>query len=281
MIKLIYKEKGISSFQKIRQFAKENNIKKIGHSGTLDPLATGLLLVATDDDTKLLDYIDKNTKAYIATMQFGYNSNTLDCCGDIEKSSKYRKITEKEVHKAFEHFCGKYKQLPPQFSAKKVNGVRSYELARKDIAVELEPVEVEIKDIKLLEFDENMNTVKFEVEVSRGTYIRSLIKDIAAFLKTDAIMIALERHKINNLGLEDLKREKISPLELINANKIEITEAELKTLLKGLSFIKEYSDTDEIMLIYNKNIVGFATIKDKKVKTKKLFGNKINKILGD
>ncbi|WGI36369.1 tRNA pseudouridine(55) synthase TruB [Mesomycoplasma lagogenitalium] len=280
MIKLLYKEKNVSSFQKIKTFAKENNIKKIGHSGTLDPMATGLLLIATDEDTKLLNYIDKEFKSYITTMKFGFKSDTLDAEGKIEKIVNFQKVTLSDVKSALNAFTGKYWQTPPKFSAKKINGTRAYQLARSEKNFSLNKVEVEIKSIIFLDFNFEKQELKFEVEVSRGTYIRSLVQDIAHYLNGEAIMTELERHKINNLSIADLNKNEINPLILIkNIKTTSINLNELILLLKGIKLNTELDNLDNTILIFNQKIVGFAKIENKKLISTKLFGNKIEKIL--
>ncbi|MGZ9414611.1 tRNA pseudouridine(55) synthase TruB [Mycoplasma sp. 5370] len=281
MIKLLYKEKNISSFQKIKKFAKENNIKKIGHTGTLDPMATGLLLVATDEDTKLINYLDKSTKTYITTMKFHLDSNTLDIEGKITEINYTKKIELSEIEEKINSFIGCYMQTPPIFSAKKINGKRAYDLARENKNIVLSKSKVCIEKIKIIEFNYEKQELTFETTVSRGTYIRSLIRDIANKLNTSAIMTSLERTKLSNLTLDDLHLEQIDPLSIIDNNlpKFVLNDMQLKTLVKGLNFEIEEDDKQEIVLIFNNKIVGFGRIYKQKMFSNKLFGNIINKVL--
>ncbi|UWD34087.1 tRNA pseudouridine(55) synthase TruB [Mesomycoplasma molare] len=281
MIKLIYKEKGVSSFQKIKKFAKENKIKKIGHTGTLDPMASGLLLIATDEDTKLINYLDKEYKTYITKLKFHFSSDTLDIEGKIEQKKVNKKIILQEIINIIPKFIGKIEQMPPIFSAKKINGKKAYELARQNKEVKLKSSIVEIKNIKILNFDFEKQELELETEVSRGTYIRSLIRDIANALGTEAIMIELERIKLNSLSIADLTKEVINPLELLDKNipKFILTEKELKKLWNGLEIDVKNDKIEEIMLIFNDKIVGFGKIVEQKMKSIKLFGNVIEKEL--
>lgn len=281
MIKLIYKEKGVSSFQKIKKFAKENKIKKIGHTGTLDPMASGLLLIATDEDTKLINYLDKEYKTYITKLKFHFSSDTLDIEGKIEQKKVNKKIILQEIINIIPKFIGKIEQMPPIFSAKKINGKKAYELARQNKEVKLKSSIVEIKNIKILNFDFEKQELELETEVSRGTYIRSLIRDIANALDTEAIMIELERIKLNTLSIADLTKEVINPLELLDKNipKFILTGKELKKLWNGLEIDVKNDKIEEIMLIFNDKIVGFGKIVEQKMKSIKLFGNVIEKEL--
>ncbi|MBR2055832.1 MAG: tRNA pseudouridine(55) synthase TruB, partial [Mycoplasmataceae bacterium] len=146
MFKLIYKDLGISSNKAINIFKKENNINKIGHTGTLDVLAQGLLLLATDDDTKLIPYISNKEKEYKVIAKLGFISKTYDSEGPISFCSK--KIpSEKEVFQVVNSFIGKIKQKPPIYSSKKINGKKAYELARKNKEVKLKEISIEIFDI--------------------------------------------------------------------------------------------------------------------------------------
>ncbi|NQZ29182.1 MAG: tRNA pseudouridine(55) synthase TruB [Mycoplasmatales bacterium] len=270
MFVLLDKEKGISSFKAINNFKKENNIKKIGHTGTLDPLATGLLLVATDDDTKLIDFIDKGEKTYVATMQLGFISNTYDSEGEIKHISDdipTKEVVELELKK----FIGIQEQMPPVFSAKKINGVAAYKLAREGKDVKLKTSTIEINTINILEF--NKDIVVFEVNVSRGTYIRSIIHDLGQQLGCGAIMTELRRTTIGpltekNIGV-DVNIEKLLTLPIVNLNKEEIM-----ILINGISIKNPYNIKGEYVVKVNGVICGIIQA-DKRIKSLKLFGKKI------
>ncbi|NQZ66108.1 MAG: tRNA pseudouridine(55) synthase TruB [Mycoplasmatales bacterium] len=269
MFYLINKKSGISSFKCIQEFARKRHIKKIGHTGTLDPLASGLLLVATGDDTRLIEYIDKGFKSYIVTMKLGYKSDTLDIEGDVVKVNLPWK--DEDVLKVINSYVKSYNQMPPIFSAKKINGKRSYELARKGIEVKLNPSKVIINKIDSIEKIDK-ETFKFEVEVSRGTYIRSLVRDIAHSLKTEAIMTNLIRNKIANLDFNDLNK-KLDVRELVKLNKIELNKKDLSDLFLGKKINIQKLD-GKYAIEYNQDIIGIIDLENNSILKRKLFGNK-------
>jgi tRNA pseudouridine55 synthase len=247
---LLYKPSGISSFKFINQHRRENAIAKIGHTGTLDPLAKGLLLVATDDDTKLIQFVKANDKEYIAEAKLGILTNTLDIDSEILKEKDVN-VTKELLEKTIKSFIGIQLQTPPQVSAKKVNGKRAYALNREGKSVELTPVEINIKSIELLSFKKDVFVIK--TLVSKGTYIRQLINDIGLKLDTYATMTKLERTQISGLSLEDLNKEiDLSSILEINVSIVNnITQQELADLLNG----KQYKDSfaTETLLVH-KNI---------------------------
>jgi len=267
MFYLLDKPTGISSFRFIKKFAKENNIKKIGHTGTLDPAASGLLLVATNEDTKLINYIDKDSKVYKVEMKLGFKSNTFDSEGDIIKG-KFNKAAN--IQGDIESFLGTYMQSPPSFSAKKVNGQRSYKAARDGKFLELQPVKVtisEIKDIKKID----KNTFEFVVRVSRGTYIRSLVVDIASKSNSDAYMSKLRRIEVANLDEKYVGKE-IPVEQLLTIPTIVIEK--LKELFQGKIVKTKYKD-GLYAIKRNNDILGIVNVSNNIIKPKKLFGNKL------
>lgn len=270
MFKLIYKEKGISSFKAISNFARENNIKKIGHTGTLDPIATGLLLVATDDDTKLIEYITNKNKTYIAEATFNIETNSYDSEGTIVNT--YNKIITMEmIEKIIPLFLGKINQTPPIFSAKKVNGKRAYELARQNKEVILKSLEVEIYHLNIISFKDNK--LLFETSVSNGTYIRSLIHDIGKSLGTGAFMSELERTAVHGL---DKTNKNIDFRTLIDLPFIELNDDTLKQLINGKPTTINKEDNKYGVISSLKNdIVGIIEIKNNSVLNRKMFGNKL------
>ena len=271
MFYLLDKKKGETSFRAIKTFARENNIKKVGHTGTLDPMATGLLLIATDDDTKLIEYVDKGFKTYKAHMTLGHNSDTYDAEGELEFVSNVTPSEERvvEVIKSFEKT---YDQMPPAFSARKINGQRAYDLARKGIEVKLKATPVTIKNISNIEKVAD-NEYSFEVTVSRGTYIRSLIFDIGQILETGAYMNYLRRTKIGSLD-ESIANSCVDVFDLLTLNTLEIFE--FVDLWNGKTMKVERED-GVFALIYNKEIIGIGEVSNNLLKSKKIFGNKLKK----
>ncbi|MDZ7293646.1 tRNA pseudouridine(55) synthase TruB [Mycoplasmopsis pulmonis] len=275
MFYLIYKEKGISSFKAIKDFAWQNNIKKIGHSGTLDPEATGLLLLASDEDTKLLDYVDKKFKSYRATMILGLQSQSFDSQGKIINSSNL-KVDNLTIEKTIKNFVGPFVQIPPIFSAKKINGKRAYEYARQGSEISMKAQEVFVKSIEIEKI--NFPKVIFKAKVSRGTYIRSLINQIGLELKTYALMDDLERIELSGLSKNDLGV--VSDLDIIDLEVLSLEKHEILTLAKGQKFSKDLADGKYAFIYKNtKKILGICKIESKIIAPIKIFNNKIEKSL--
>lgn len=182
---------------------KKTGEKKVGHAGTLDPLATGLLIVAVGrQSTKRLGGITRKKKTYLAKIHLGKETNTLDSEGEVMKEVKdLDPPNGSEVEKLLMNFLGKQKQIPPAHSAIKISGKKAYELARKGEKVELEPREIEIFKIKLLDY--NYPILEIEVEVSKGTYIRALARDIGRKIGSGGYLEELRRTKIGEFEIED------------------------------------------------------------------------------
>ncbi|MCS4536938.1 tRNA pseudouridine(55) synthase TruB [Mycoplasma sp. CSL7475-4] len=280
MFFLLNKPKGISSFKHIKNFQHELKIKKCGHSGTLDPLASGLLLIATDEDTKLLPYIADKHKTYITTIQFGNSTSTYDAEGEITNRSS-NLFTEKNIEKALQWLKEQTSQIPPVFSAKKVNGVRSYDLARKNIDVELKPQKIEVSDVEFIDFDFAKQQLKVKLRVSNGTYIRSLANDLGLAFNTYSFMAELERVEISGLEKNILANQNyiaiINILPFLSIDSLEVNSEQLDNLSKGK--IITYIANDGEYVLYNKSqsklALGIVEIKNNYLKVKKLFGNRL------
>lgn len=272
MFKIIYKNKGKSSFQCIKEWQKKNNVKKIGHTGTLDPMAQGLLLIATDDDTKLIQYLKNKDKEYHVKFKLGEISSTYDSEGQIQFFSELIPNKE-EIEKCIMSFQGKIEQVPPKFSAKKINGKKAYDLARQNKNFILKPVKVEIKKIWDISYD--YPYAEFKTLVSNGTYIRSLVNDIGIKIKTGSYMTFLERTMINGLTSQN---KEIKPEELIDFKKININTEQLISIYQGKKILLKQKD-GEHFLIYKNEIVGIVNIKNNKIQKVKLFGSKIKTYL--
>lgn len=188
------------------KYKKEDPKIKVGHAGTLDPFATGLLIVGVGrESTKRLDEFKKLPKTYIATLKLGATSDTFDKTGKITTVNHELRITnyepaKKQIQMIIKSFEGKQLQTPPMFSAKKINGKKLYELARKGIEIKREPSPIEIYDIKILEY--SWPLLKIMVECSSGTYIRSLANDIGEKLGIGAYCEKLTRTKIGQISLD-------------------------------------------------------------------------------
>jgi len=257
----IYKEKSMTSFDVIRKLRKILNIKKIGHTGTLDPLAEGVLIVAVGEATKLIEFMMKADKDYSAEIILGKKSDTYDAEGEIEDVSSQEPNFD-EVQEVVAGFTGEIEQIPPKYSALKINGKKAYEMARNGEEFEMKSRKVTIKNIAII----NYKYPKLEIDVScsSGTYIRSLAHDIGEKLKTGAYLNALKRTRVENFILKDsIKLDKVGendliPLEAVSLSykSIEVTEGELKKLDLG-QFIERKDIKDEIVCAFlNNKLVG-------------------------
>lgn len=203
MILNLHKPVGWTSFdvvKKVRSIIKE---KKVGHGGTLDPFAEGVLIIGTGKDTKKLTSITSADKTYIARLCLGEITDTLDTEGQVIEAKPVPEINADDIHKVLDSFLGTSCQIPPMFSAKKVNGQRLYKLARKNIEVKREPVQINIKSIGLLDYLDH--SLSFSVTCSKGTYIRVLGKDIAEKLGTVGYLKSLVRMQVGPYSIDDSK----------------------------------------------------------------------------
>ena len=234
---LIDKEKGMTSRDVVNKVSKILNTKKVGHTGTLDPLATGVLVVCVGSYTKLVPFLTSMEKEYIATMKLGVLTDTLDVTGDILKEEKVN-ISSEKIKEVFANFPKKYLQEVPLYSAVKVNGKKLYEYARENLEVVLPKKEVLIKKLEIIKIEDDMIT--FKTLVSKGTYIRSLIRDIANKLGTYGVMTDLRRVSQGYFKIEDcFKIDVINKSKLITIDKlfiypvISINEEQLKKVING------------------------------------------------
>ena len=206
---LLNKSKGISSFKAIDELKRKIKAKKAGHAGTLDPMAEGLMIVMINDATKFSDDLMKKDKEYYVEMELGYKTDTYDSEGKvIEEYKSEIELSDSQIIRTIHSFKGRIKQVPPMYSAIKVEGQKLYDLARKGIEIERMPRDVEIMNIykiKIHRPKENSSRIKisFYAHVSSGTYIRSLVHDIGEKLKVFATMTKLVRTKIGRLSIED------------------------------------------------------------------------------
>lgn len=279
----VYKPKGITSFDVIRKLRKILKIKQIGHSGTLDPIAEGVLPICIGKSTKLLNYLQEN-KGYIATFQLGYSSETYDTEGTVIKHSE-KKITKTELEKIINSFYGETEQTPPIFSAVKLNGKKLYEYARAgNINIKIPAKKINITKINLLNFDEKNQTAKIEVECSKGTYIRSIINDIGKKSGCGAVMTELIRSKsgkftlstaieLQNLTSEEIiAKNLINPLEVLSYNNVELNEEEYAKVIVGQKLDSKGQSDGEILLLTKENkLISIAKTENGKIKVIKVF----------
>ncbi|MBE5967091.1 MAG: tRNA pseudouridine(55) synthase TruB [Lachnospiraceae bacterium] len=245
----IYKEKGYTSHDVVAKMRGILKMKKIGHTGTLDPDAEGVLPVCIGKATKLVDLITDKDKTYEAVLKLGITTDTQDITGTVLKTKEVT-ATPPEIEAGIKGFIGEYMQLPPMYSAIKVNGKRLYELARQGKEVERKRRKVSIHDIRILEMNEEAHEVTMAVDCGKGTYIRTLLHDIGETLGCGGTMKSLTRTAVGSFKLEDAY-----PLaeieELVQNGRIETailpTEDILSNYLK-VTVAKEYNK-----LIYNGN----------------------------
>lgn len=209
---LIDKPEGITSFGAVARIKRLAGVKRVGHTGTLDPMATGVLPVLIGRPTVLCDCLLEADKEYIAQIQLGVTTDTLDRTGTVLKTSPVS-VSKERLQEVLQGFLGKSMQLPPMYSALKKDGVRLYELARNRQEVERRPREIEIKELELLHFANSLFSVR--VACSKGTYIRSLAADIGERLATGAVLTGLRRTKTAGFSVGDC-----IPLEQITADNI-------------------------------------------------------------
>lgn len=236
--------------------------KKFGHTGTLDPNATGVLPILLGKGTKLSKYLINHDKIYNVTLKLGEKTDTADTEGKVieQKDVNLQKATKENVTKILKGFIGKQEQIPPMYSAIKVNGKKLYEYARSGQTIELSPRKIEIYDIKLLNIEKSDMQIKFQVHCSKGTYIRSLCEDIAKKLDTVGHMKDLQRIKVGNFDiknsitlkqLEENKERNIISIEEFLKEKplITLNDKKINLFLNGVKL--KVKNKCDIYRIYN------------------------------
>ena len=212
---LVNKPSGITSFKVVSIIRKKLNVKKVGHCGTLDPLACGLMIVLIGKATKQQDKFMKQDKTYYAKIKLGIKTDTGDLEGKIISESDFSKITLEQIQTVCNSFIGEIDQEPPMYSALKVNGKKLYEFARKGITIERKKRKIKIYNIEILSF--NGSEIELRIKCSSGTYIRVLAQDIGGKLKTDATLSFLRREQIGSYILnQSVLLENITSENLIN-----------------------------------------------------------------
>jgi len=254
----------------VNKLSKILNTKKIGHTGTLDPMATGVLVCLTGKYTKLVDIITSLEKEYVATIKLGIKTNTSDITGNTLEECEVHTLNEETIKEVLDSFLGENIQTTPLYSAVHVNGKRLYEYARNNIEVELPKRIINIKEIELISYENDL--IKFRVVVSKGTYIRSLIEDICSKLNVLGTMSELIRTKqgdfnvddsytledIETNNYQDLKLEEILDLNIVNLND-ELYNKVIngnKLNLDYVGYILFRKDNVDIALYYFKNKEG-------------------------
>lgn len=232
-ILIIKKPQGYTSFDIVAKVRKFFNTKKVGHTGTLDPMATGVLVLCLGRATKLIEYLMKDEKEYVGEVTLGATSNTDDAEGEIKKTitnTITNTITKTETEKVIHDFIGDIKQMPPQFSAKKIKGQRAYDIARKGEKADLKESNITVHNIKLMSFD--WPVFKMHVHCGAGTYIRSLARDIGEKLGCGGYLSSLLRTKVGDYTLEQA-----CTLETMN-------ETSIMPMYSALKHLESYNLSD-------------------------------------
>lgn len=273
-ILLIDKPVGWTSHDVCKKISHMLGKAKIGHSGTLDPFATGLLIIAVNKATKALLYSNFSYKTYVATLSLGKKTSTGDLTSDVIEEKEVPSLTKEDIEKVLESFIGQSEQIPPMTSAKHFNGVKLYKYAQQGIEVDRPSQKIDIKYIKLLDYKDNQIT--FQCLVSSGTYIRVLGEDIATKLNTVGHLTSLRRiaFGINEqidvskaIKIEDVSLDKVANMiDFIDLPHVEINEETAKKVLYG-QIIKLDQKEDKVLLI-NKNeaLAVYAKIDEDKYK---------------
>lgn len=279
---LIDKEKKMTSYDVVHEMKKKLKMKKIGHTGTLDPDTTGLLVVACGRATKFIPIIsDEKIKVYEAEITFGIHTDTYDISGEVIEENKIE-VNNAMIDTIIEDFIGKQEQRPPIYSAKKVNGKRLYDYARNNQEVEIKNQKIEVFEIKRLN-DVCENKVKVSFTVSKGTYIRSLIVDIAKAMGTIGTMSELRRLSTDGMDvtaakkLEQISKEDILDLETYVENKYPVYEVygKIAKLIENGAKLRYRSEMQFPCLYRNqetgKLIALYDQIDDENIKPKVMF----------
>jgi tRNA pseudouridine55 synthase len=257
-ILIINKPQGYTSHDIVNIVKKALNTPKVGHTGTLDPNATGVLPILIGKATKVSKYLIEHNKTYVAELALGEKSSTGDTEGEIIEKKKVPLLNEEQIKQVLKSFEGKQMQTPPIYSSIKINGKKAYEYARKGQNIQLEPRPIEIMKISFIKFENNV--LKYEVQCSKGTYIRVLCEDIAERLGTVGLMKNLCRTRVNEFDIEDsckieqIAKEKIISIEKVCNIKPKI-ELDDKTKEKFLNGVKlNFNMENGVYRIYNKKI---------------------------
>lgn len=272
---LLDKPKGISSNCAANIVKKAVGATKAGHLGTLDVAGHGLLPITLGKATKLFDYFLGKDKVYRASFKFGVETDTFDLEGQVVRIDN-KKISENDVLSVIPKLIGKQNQMPPAYSAKKINGRKAYDLARQGQEVELKPKMIEIYDLKLIgQLDEN--EFMFEIHCSSGTYIRSLCRDMASLLSTCGVMSDIIRTKCGFLSLKDaflLEEVKIGKYEIIPmqdmffVDEIYLNSEQSGKVLNGVRIDLEKADGEYKIFTDKNEFIGLGEIKEGKLKIK-------------
>lgn len=275
----IYKPVGMTSHDVVSVLRRVTKIKQIGHTGTLDPFAEGVLPICIGKATRLIEYL-QDDKEYLATVQFGAATNTFDLDGEKVFTSD-KKVSRYDIKEGLKSFEGEILQLPPIFSAIKVKGKKLYEYARKGEEVEIQPRKVVIENIELKNFDEELQQAQILLKCSKGTYIRSIANDLGKNLGCGGYLIKLIRTQAGKFRVEnsvqldriDVESNLINPFDILNLPKIAVDNDDLARIKNGMPIYKTCDKIGNfVSLIYNDVEICAVGIADgEKIKLKKVF----------
>ena len=278
----VYKPKGKTSHDVVAILRRVTKIKQIGHTGTLDPFAEGVLPICIGKATRLIEYLNDD-KAYIGTVQLGESTTTYDLEGEtVEVSDKTPDL--EEIENELKNFRGDIEQLPPIYSAIKVNGKKLYEYARKGEEVEIKPRSVNISELKILNYDQENRILELYIKCSKGTYIRSIAHDLGKNLRCFGHLIKLVRVKAGDFEveystkLEDLtdietvQKHLIYPLKKLDYQTYELTPKELESVSHGMQInTKQDLQPGIVILTHNSQLIAVAEFLDNRIKCSKVF----------
>lgn len=280
----VYKPQNMTSHDVVNVLRKITKIKQIGHTGTLDPFAQGVLPICIGKATRLIEFLD-DEKEYLAEISFGKSTDTYDLEGKTISESTL-KVSLEEVVEGLKAFRGEIMQTPPIYSALKVNGKKLYEYARAGEEVKIESRKVTVEKIELQNFDFETQKAHVLIKCSKGTYIRSIAHDLGQNLKVGAHLSKLVRtqagkffvqdsiHLDDIKTIEDVENNLINPLDMIDLPNIAINDEEHKKVMMG-QFLEnkknKINEADFVILIYNNKINAVAQINDNQIKVKKVF----------
>lgn len=278
----VYKPQGLTSHDVVAKMRRITKVKQIGHTGTLDPFAEGVLPVCIGKSTRLIEYL-ADDKEYLAFVKFGIETDTYDLEGGVVAVSE-QKVSEAEISEQLQNSRGEISQMPPIYSAIKVKGKKLYEYAREGKNVEIQPRKVTIEKVELRNFDYVSQTAQILIKCSKGTYIRSLAHDLGKNLGCGAHLVKLIRTQAgkffmeNSIPLESFEtleivcKNLINPVEVLDAPKIIVSEHEHAKIQNGVSIANNgLASGKVVILIYNDIINAVGLTDDKKILIKKVF----------
>ena len=280
----VYKPVGKTSHDVVAYFRKLLKIKKIGHTGTLDPFAEGVLPICVGNSTRLIEYLSDD-KAYLAFVQLGKATDSYDTEGNVIFESD-KKVTKEQLVSALTSFEGEIEQLPPMYSAIKVKGKKLYEYAREGKTISVAPRQVTIHKIELKNFDEEKQEAQVYIECSKGTYIRSIANDLGQNLCCGGYLTRLIRTKAgkflveNSIKMQDYKsiefveKHLIEPISMLNYPLYNLNTSEKLDISNGKPLLnKSINNAENIILVYNDSIKAVASSCNGCIKVKKVFNN--------